>query len=61
MTYDNEMPRMVAAITVDDCLLGGKPEDIKYLTQKVEKHIKISIETSWNVIWVSTTNFYAIM
>jgi len=44
MKYDNGMPRVVAAITVDDCLLGGKPEDTKCLTKKVEKYFKISIE-----------------
>jgi len=26
--YMKDMPRVVAAITVDDCLLGRKPEDI---------------------------------
>ena len=44
MKDDNGMPRVVAAITVDDCLLGGKPEDIVCLIKKVEKYFKISID-----------------
>ena len=43
MKDDNGMPQVVAAITVDDCLLGGKPEDIACLMEKVEKYFKISI------------------
>jgi len=44
MKDDNGMPRVVAAITVDDCLLGGKPEDIACLMKKVGKYFKISTE-----------------
>jgi len=44
MKDDNGMPRVVAAITVDDCLLGGKLEDIACLIKKVEKYFKISTE-----------------
>ena len=46
MKDDNGMPRVVAAITVDDCLLGGKPEDIACLMEKVEKYFKISIDNN---------------
>ena len=44
MKDNNGMPSVVASITVDDCLLGGKPEDVACLMKKVEIYFKISTE-----------------
>ena len=35
---------VVASVTVDDCLLGGKPKDLKEIMDKVEKEFKITKE-----------------
>ncbi len=41
MKDDNGMPRVVAAITVDDCFLGGKQEDIACVIKKVDTYFRI--------------------
>ena len=41
---DEGFPLVVGAITVDDCLLGGKPEDINALMDKIEKKFKVTRE-----------------
>ena len=46
MKDDKGMPQVVAAVTVDDCLLGGKPEDVTCLMEKVKKYFKISIDNN---------------
>ena len=41
---DDGFPLVVASVTVDDCLLGGKPKDLKEIMDKVEKKFKITRE-----------------
>ena len=41
---DEGFPLVVGAITVDDCLLGGKPEGINALMDKIEKKFKVTMD-----------------
>ena len=41
---DDGFPLVVASVTVDDCLLGGKPKDLKEIMDKVKKKFKITRE-----------------
>ena len=41
---ENEEPKLIAVMTVDDYLLAGKPVDMKWLQDEVNKHFKITRE-----------------
>ena len=41
---ENGCPLVVAAVTVDDCLLGGKPSDMNDLIANIEKRFKLTKE-----------------
>ena len=40
----NDEPKLIAVMTVDDCLLAGKPVDMKWLQDEVNKYFKITHE-----------------
>ena len=44
MRNENGEPKLIAAMTVDDCLLAGKPADMIWLMDKVSEHFKITRE-----------------
>ena len=44
MRDESDGPKLIAVMTVDDCLLAGKPVDMKWLQDEVAKYFKITRE-----------------
>ena len=45
---DKGNPLLIAAVTVDDCLIGGTPENIKEFMDTVEEEFNIVRESRMN-------------
>ena len=44
MRDESDGPKLIAVMTVDDCLMAGKPVDMKWLQDEVAKYFKITRE-----------------